>query len=225
MKIYLDTGNVEEIEKAAKSGILDGVTTNPTLIAKEGRDFKTVVKEIVKIMKKYGSKNFTVSAEVTDTSSADVIIKKARELAKIDSHIMVKIPLIPAGIEAVSVLSKEKIKTNVTLCFSANQALLAAKAGATVVSPFIGRIDDEGYNGLELISDIRTIFDNYNFKTEILSASIRSTSHVLECAKIGSDIVTIPTAIFTKLYYNPLTDIGLKKFESDWENYQKKLQN
>jgi len=225
MKIYLDTGNVQEIEEAAKLGILDGVTTNPTLIAKEGRDFKTVVKDIVKIMKKYCKNDFTVSAEVTDTSSSEKIIKRARELAKIDSHIMVKIPLIPVGIEAVSVLSKEKIKTNVTLCFSSNQALLAAKAGATVVSPFVGRVDDEGFDGIELISDIKTIFDNYNFKTEILAASIRSARDARDCSLVGCDIATIPYGVFSKMFYNPLTNIGLVKFEHDWDDYQKKLKN
>lgn len=222
MKIYLDTGNIDEIKKAAALGILNGVTTNPTLIAKEGRDFKKTIKEIINILEDY-SKDFTVSAEVTNTKSAKEIIKEARELSKISSYILVKVPITKEGIEAVSVLSKEKIKCNMTLCFSANQALLAAKAGAWCVSPFIGRIDDEGYVGLDLIKDIRTIYDNYNFQTKILSASIRSANDVSECAKIGSDIITIPYTVFEKLYYNPLTDVGLAKFEKDWEEYKNKL--
>ena len=224
MKIYLDTGNVDEIRRVAQTGILNGVTTNPSLIAREGRDFETVVKEIVEIMDENCiDKNFTVSAEVTDTSSADKMIKRARELIKIDPHIMVKIPLIPEGIKAVAVLSQEGIKTNVTLCFSSNQALLAAKAGATVVSPFVGRVDDEGFDGMELVSDIRTVFDNYGFETEILSASIRGLRDVRDCSLVGSDIVTIPTKVYDKMFYNPLTEIGLAKFDSDWKNYKKDL--
>jgi len=223
MKIYLDTGSISEIEAAAKSNLLDGVTTNPTLIAKEGRDFNTEIKTIIKILKKNCEDDFTVSAEVTDLKDSQSILAQARKLTKIDKHILVKIPLTFDGLSAVKILSKEKIRCNVTLCFSANQALLAAKAGAWCISPFIGRIDDSGHDGLELIKEIRTIYDNYNFKTKILGASIRSAGDVLECAQLGSDIVTIPNSIFKKLYLNPLTDIGLSKFESDWNEYQKNL--
>lgn len=224
MKLYLDTGNIEEISEIASLGILDGVTTNPTLIAKEGKDFITTIKEIIKILKKH-KENFTVSAEVTNTKSAEHMIKEAKELAKIDEHILIKIPLTSEGIKAVSVLSKEEIKCNMTLCFSANQALIAAKAGAWCVSPFVGRVDDEGYDGLQLISDIRLIFDNYRFDTKILAASIRGARDVMDCAKLGSDIATIPYNVFTKLYYNPLTDIGLEKFEKDWKEYEKGLKS
>lgn len=224
MKLYLDTGNVDEIKEIAKSGLLNGVTTNPTLIAKEGKDFKKVIKDIIKILTKYCD-SFTLSAEVTDLKSAESMIEQGRELAKINKHILVKIPLTQDGLEAVSVLSKEEIKCNVTLCFSANQALLAAKAGAWCVSPFLGRLDDEGQSGVELVADIKQIYQIYGFKTKVLAASIRSTSHVFECAKLGCDIATIPTKIFKQLYHNPLTDIGLEKFEKDWNDYQKKLIN
>jgi transaldolase len=220
MKIYLDSGNVEEIEKAASSGILDGVTTNPSLIAKEGGDFKKNIKKIVKIMNKCCN-GFTISVEVIDTSSVDSIVEEAREIAKIDKHVVVKIPLTKEGIKAVSILSSEEIMCNVTLCFSANQALVAAKAGAKYISPFIGRINDSGHDGMTLVEDIRDIYDNYNFRTKILAASIRSPNDVLECARIGADVVTVPYMVFEKLYYNPLTDMGLEKFKEDWNNYIK----
>ncbi|MDA3855224.1 MAG: fructose-6-phosphate aldolase [Candidatus Woesearchaeota archaeon] len=222
MKLYLDTGNVEDIEAAVKIGVVDGVTTNPTLIAKEGRDFKKTIKEIANILSSHKF-DFTVSAEVTNTNSAKEIIEEARELSKLTRHILIKVPLTKPGIEAVSTLSKEGIRCNVTLCFSANQALLAAKAGAWCVSPFVGRIDDEGYEGLNVIREIRKIFDNYNFETKILAASIRSPHDVLECAKIGADIATIPPKIFDKLFYNPLTDLGIVQFEKDWDEYKKNL--
>lgn len=225
MKIYLDSGNIEEIKAAASLGILDGVTTNPSLIAKEGKiDFRKTIKQITKILSKY-KMNFTVSAEVTNIKTAKDMIEQARELSKIDKHIVVKIPLTEEGIKACTVLSSEDIRCNVTLCFSANQALIAAKAGAYFVSPFIGRVNDEGHDGFQLIKDIKKIYDNYNFETKILSASIRSCGDVLECAKIGSDLITVPYSVFSKLYYNPLTDIGLDKFEKDWQNYQKELDN
>jgi len=223
MKLYLDTGSITDIDEIAKSGLLDGVTTNPTLISKEGRDFNQEIKDIIKILKKNCTDDFTVSAEVTDLEDSNSIIKQARVLSKIDKHILVKVPLTFEGLKAVNVLSKEKIRCNVTLCFSANQALLAAKAGAWCVSPFVGRINDSGHNGIELIEEIRKIYDNYNFETKILAASIRSAEDILECAKIGADIVTLPTSIFNKLYKNPLTDVGLEKFESDWNEYQKNL--
>lgn len=225
MKIYLDSGNLDEIKEAASLGILDGVTTNPSLIAKEGhKDFIKAIKQIIKILSKYKT-NFTVSAEVTNTKSAKDIIDEAKELAKLDKHIVVKIPLTKEGLQATSVLSAEDIKCNMTLCFSANQALLAAKAGAYFVSPFIGRVNDEGHDGLQLIDDMRLIFDNYKFETQILAASIRSPSDVLECARIGADIVTVPYNVFSKLYYNPLTDIGIEMFEKDWNEYKKELEN
>ena len=201
MEIYLDTGNIEEIKEAASTGLLNGVTTNPSLIAREGRDFKTVIKEIISIMKK-NSKSFTVSAEVTDLTNSQTMIKQGRELSKIDNHILVKVPLTFEGLKAVKKLSDEKIKCNVTLCFSASQALLAAKAGAWCVSPFIGRIDDEGYDGIEVLREIKQVFENYNIKTKILGASIRSPKHINSAMKIGCDIVTIPAAIFKKMYYN-----------------------
>ena len=219
MKIYLDTGNVEEIKEAASTGLIDGVTTNPSLIAKEGRDFKTELKEIVSILKKTG-KDFTVSAEVTDTASAQSMVKQGRELSKLDKHVLVKVPLTKEGLKAVNTLSSEGIRCNVTLCFSANQALLAAKAGAWCVSPFEGRIDDSGHDGSQLIYQIRTLYDNYNFKTQILAASIRSANHVLECGQIGADIVTIPNKVFNQLFTHPLTDVGIKKFETDWKLYE-----
>ncbi len=222
MKLYLDTGNIDEIRQAAKSGLVDGVTTNPTLIAKEGKDFKLTLKEITKILNKH-SYGYTLSAEVTNTKDAQEIIKEARELSKINPHILVKIPLTKEGIEAVSTLSREEIRCNVTLCFSANQAILAAKAGAWCVSPFIGRIDDEGYNGMDVIRDIRQIFDNYKFETKILAASIRNAHDITQCAKAGVDIVTIPYKLYNLMYYNPLTDIGLEKFEKDWLEYQRGL--
>lgn len=222
MEIYLDTGNIEEIKEAASTGLLNGVTTNPSLIAKEGRDFKTVIREIIVILKK-NSKDFTVSAEVTNLKDYKTMVNEGRILSKIDKHILVKVPLTFEGLKAVNILSKEKIRCNVTLCFSASQALLAAKSGAYCVSPFVGRVDDEGWNGIELLKDIRLIFDNYNIKTKILGASIRTSKHVYEAMKLGCDIVTIPSSVFKKMYYNPLTDIGLEKFEKDWNAYQKRL--
>ena len=220
MKIYLDTGNIEEIKEAVKTGLIDGVTTNPSLIAKEGKDFESSLKEIITILKEY-KYDFTVSAEVTDTKNADSMIKQGRELSKIDSHILVKVPLTVEGLKAVGKLSEEGVNCNVTLCFSLNQALLAAKAGAWCVSPFIGRLEDEGHDGEELLRDMRKVYDNYGFKTKILGASIRSCEHVFEASKIGVDIVTIPYSIFKKLFYNPLTDIGLEKFAQDWDTYKK----
>ena len=220
MKIYLDTGNIEEIKKAAESGILEGVTTNPSLIAREGKDFKKLIKEITQILKIYRN-DFTVSAEVL-SETCDEMIEEARELAKIDKHVLVKIPLTFEGLKAVNILSGEEIRCNVTLCFSVNQALLAAKAGAYCVSPFIGRLDDQGTSGISVVEDIRQVYDNYNFETKILAASIRSTEHVFECAKARVDIITMPYDVFEKLYHNPLTDIGLDKFKKDWDKYVKK---
>ncbi len=223
MKLYLDTGMLEEIQVIAQNKLLDGVTTNPSLIAKTGKDFLTTLKEIISTLKKYSPKDFTVSAEVIDTSSVDSILKEGRSYAKLSKHILVKIPLTRIGLEGVAKLSSEGIRCNVTLCFSANQALLAAKAGAWCVSPFLGRVDDEGYDGIELIREIKKMYDHYNFETKILAASVRSPHHVHECAQLGCDIATIPKSVFDKLYYNPLTDMGLEKFQSDWKSYKNSL--
>lgn len=219
MKIFLDTGSVEEIKKAHQTGILDGVTTNPTLIAKEGRDFNLVLKEIIEIFK--DNKEASISAEVTSTE-ADSMIKEAEELARIDKRITIKVPIIPEGIKVIKTLSSEGIKTNATLCFSPTQALLVAKAGATYVSPFLGRLDDIGEDSLKLIREIRTIYDNYELKTLILAASIRNLQHVIDCALIGADVITMPYKVFEEMFKHPLTDKGLAKFLEDWKEFRKK---
>ncbi len=210
MKLFLDTANVDEIRDAASLGVLDGVTTNPSLVAKEGREFEAVLHEICEIVKG------PVSAEVTATEY-DQILVEARRLAKIHENIVVKCPLIKSGIRATRTLTEEGIRVNVTLCFSPNQALIAAKAGATYISPFIGRLDDVSQVGMELIQQIRQIYDNYGFETEILAASIRHPVHVVEAAMAGADIATMPFKVFDSLLNHPLTDIGLKKFLADWE--------
>ncbi len=215
MKIFIDTANINEIREANALGIVDGVTTNPSLIAKEGKDFIEVVKEICSIV------DGPVSAEVVSLK-ADDMVKEARPLAKIHKNIVIKIPLTAEGLKATKILSGEGIKTNVTLCFSATQALLAAKAGATYVSPFIGRLDDIGQVGMDLIRDIKIIYSNYNFKTEIIVASVRNPVHVLLAAKLGADIATIPFGVINMLVKHPLTDIGLEKFLKDWQNVPKK---
>lgn len=215
MKLFIDTANINEIREANALGIIDGVTTNPSLVAKEGRDFITVVKEICSIV------DGPISAEVISLKS-DEMVKEARSLSKIHKNIVVKIPLTAEGLKATKVLSKEGIKTNLTLCFSATQALLAAKAGATYVSPFIGRLDDISTVGMELIRDIKTIFNNYGFKTEIIVASVRNPVHVLDAAKIGADIATVPYAILMALVKHPLTDIGIERFLKDWQNRSNK---
>ncbi len=220
MKLYLDTGNVEDIKKAVATGVVDGVTTNPSLIAKEGRDFATVIKEIAAIFNEAGVQEFTVSAEVT-ALTADGMVREAEPLARLDPHVIVKVPLIPEGVKAISILSKKGIRTNATLCFSANQALLAAKAGATFVSPFIGRLDDVGEDGMALIESIRDVYDNYGFATEILAASIRSPLHVTQSAEAGADIATLPPKIFWQLFDHPLTAAGLEKFLTDWDSFKK----
>jgi transaldolase len=215
VKLFIDTANISEIREMNDLGIVDGVTTNPTLIAKEGRDFITVVKEICSIV------DGPISAEVVSLK-ADEMVKEARPLAKIHKNIVIKIPLTAEGLKATKVLSKEGIKTNVTLCFSPTQALLAAKAGATYVSPFIGRLDDISIVGMDLIRDIKTIFANYGFKTQIIVASVRNPVHVLDAAKIGADIATVPYAILKALVKHPLTDIGIQRFLKDWESVPKK---
>ncbi len=214
MKFFLDTANVKEIKKYAELGLVDGVTTNPTLVSKEGRDFYEVIKEICEIV------DGPVSAEVISTD-AEGMVKEARELAKISDNIVIKIPMTKDGMKAVKILSNEGIKTNVTLVFSPLQALLAAKAGATYVSPFVGRLDDIGHVGMKLVEDVVKIYKNYDIKTEVIVASVRHPWHVLEAAKIGADIATIPPSVMDKLFNHPLTDIGLERFLKDWDNYLK----
>lgn len=209
MKIFIDTANVDEIRKAAVLGVLDGVTTNPSLIAREGRDLKEVIEEICSIV------DGPISAEVISLE-ADKMIEEARELVKLHKNIVVKIPMCLEGLKAVSILHKEGIKTNVTLIFSAQQALLAAKAGASYVSPFLGRLDDIGNGGMQVIRDIAQIFNHYGFKTEIISASVRHPIHVLECAKAGSNIATIPYKVIIQMISHPLTDAGIKQFLADY---------
>jgi len=208
MKFFLDTANPEDIRKAAPWGIIDGVTTNPSLIAKEGIAIEDQIRKIC------GLVDGDISAEVVSTDSKEMIAE-GRRLAKIHSNIVVKIPLIPEGIVAVSALTKEGIRTNVTLCFSAAQALLAAKAGAYIVSPFIGRIDDIGWPGMDLIKDIVTIYNNYGYKTQVLAASIRGPLHVVEAAKAGAHIATMPLKVLEQMFQHPLTEKGLEQFLKD----------
>lgn len=214
MKIFIDTANIEEIKRVAQWGILDGVTTNPSLIAKEGRDLKEVIEEICSIV------DGPISAEIMSLESGKMI-EEARELAKLHKNIVIKVPMCEEGLKTVSVLSKEGIRTNVTLVFSAQQALLAAKAGANFVSPFLGRLDDIGTEGIKLINDIADIFNIYGIETEIISASIRHPIHVLECAKAGSDIATIPYKVLLQMLKHPLTDSGIEKFIDDYNKSQK----
>jgi transaldolase len=215
MKIFIDTANIDEIREANSLGIIDGVTTNPSLIAKEGRNFIAVIKEICSIV------DGPISAEAV-SSKADDIVKEAIDLSKIHKNIVVKIPIMPEGLKATKVLSKSGVNTNLTLCFSPAQALLAAKAGAAYVSPFIGRLDDIGQVGMDLVRDIKTIFTNYNFKTQVIVASIRNPIHVLEAARIGADIATIPYNVLMGLVKHPLTDIGIERFLKDWQNVPKR---
>ena len=215
MKFYLDTASVKEIQEAASLGLLDGVTTNPYLVAKEGRVFREVLVEICNIV------DGPISAEVVSIE-ADAMVKEGRELAKIHKNIVVKVPLIAEGLKATKRLAAEGINVNVTLCFSPTQALLAAKAGAWCVSPFIGRLDDISSNGMELIRQILTIYKNYDFKTYVLVASVRHPQHVVEAALAGGHICTMPFAIFQQMVKHPLTDLGLKKFLADWDAQNKK---
>jgi transaldolase len=216
MKFFIDTADVDEIREVARLGVIDGVTTNPSLVAKTGRPFADVIAEICEIV------DGPISAEVVATDT-EGILKEARHLAGLHPNIVVKVPLIPDGIAAVSQLSAEGIKTNVTLCFSAVQALLAAKVGATYISPFLGRLDDIGHSGLDLIDEIREVYDNYDFETEILAASLRHPLHVLEVARAGADVATIPAKVLHQLFKHPLTDSGLATFLADWEKSQGKL--
>lgn len=210
MKFFIDTADVAEIKEAHALGILDGVTTNPSLIRKSGRPFKDVATEICKLVPG------PVSLEVT-AIDAPGMLKEAEVLAKYGDNVVIKLPLIPEGLKACKVLTEQGIKTNVTLCFSPVQALLAAKAGATYISPFVGRLDDIGQNGFEIIPQIRQIYDNYGFETEILVASIRHPIHVLDAAMAGADVSTIPFSVFKQLVHHPLTDKGLAKFLEDWK--------
>ncbi|HEY6436389.1 MAG TPA: fructose-6-phosphate aldolase [Ignavibacteriaceae bacterium] len=210
MKFFIDTANINEIKEAAALGILDGVTTNPSLVSKEGKDFRKLLDEILKIV------DGPVSAEVISTDY-ESILKEGRDLAKIHKNIVVKIPLIKEGLKAVKTLTGEGIKVNVTLCFSPTQALLAAKAGAAYISPFVGRLDDISTSGMDLISQIVQIYRNYNYKTEVLVASVRHPLHVVEAALIGADVCTMPFDVINKMFNHPLTDIGLEKFLGDWK--------
>lgn len=208
MKIFLDTANLEDIKKHAASGLIDGVTTNPSLIAKEGLDIKDVIKQIVKLV------DGPISAEVYSTD-LEGMLKEGREYAKWHKNICVKLPCTQAGLTACKILSSEKIKVNMTLVFSVNQAMLCAKAGAFLVSPFVGRLDDIGASGMDLIADIVQVYDNYQYTTQILVASVRHAEHVKMAALYGADVATIPTSVFEKLHAHPLTDIGLDKFLKD----------
>ena len=211
MKFFIDTANLEQIKEAASLGVVDGVTTNPSLVAKEGNvDFHTRIKEICELI------SGPVSAEVIALETEEMI-EEARELAALADNVVVKIPMTVEGLKAVKVLSNEGIKTNVTLVFSANQALLAAKAGATYISPFVGRLDDRAHEGMDLIRDINTILENYDLDSEIITASIRSPRHVKEAALVGADIATIPFGVIEKMSQHPLTDIGIERFLNDWE--------
>ncbi|MBE7491779.1 MAG: fructose-6-phosphate aldolase [Planctomycetes bacterium] len=211
MKFFIDTADVAEIKEAHALGILDGVTTNPSLIKKSGRPFAEVAREICKLV------SGPVSLEVTSVDSTGML-KEAEQLAKFGDNVVIKLPLIPEGLKACKVLSSQGIKTNVTLCFQPVQALLAAKAGATYISPFVGRLDDLGQDGMEIIPQIRQIYDNYGFETQILVASIRNPIHVLDAALAGADVATIPFSVFKQLVHHPLTDKGLAQFLKDWES-------
>lgn len=215
MKIFLDTANVAHIREANSWGVVDGVTTNPSLIAKEGRKFEEVVKEICSIV------DGPISAEVI-SMDAPGMVKEARELAKMHENVVIKIPMCAEGLKATKELAKRGIKTNVTLVFSANQALLAAKAGATYVSPFIGRLDDAGHVGMDVVRDIVQIYMNYAFQTEVIVASVRNPVHVIDAAKAGAHIATVPFDVLEKMVKHPMTDIGIERFLKDWEKVPKK---
>lgn len=210
MKIFLDTANIDEIRQAASLGVLDGVTTNPSLVSKESGEFRDLLREICSIV------DGPVSAEVV-AADTDGMLREGRDLARIHKNIVVKIPIIPAGLRAIHQLKKEGIRTNCTLIFTPNQALLAAKAGAAMVSPFIGRLDDVSATGMDVIRDISAIFSNYDFETEILTASVRHPVHVIEAALAGSDIATVPYKVLEQMCKHPLTDLGLERFLADWE--------
>ncbi|MCZ7400286.1 MAG: fructose-6-phosphate aldolase [Candidatus Methanoperedens sp.] len=214
MKIFIDSANLDEIKKANEWGIIDGVTTNPSLVAKENKDFKEIVQEIISIV------DGPISVEVISTDAGGMV-KEAVEMFEWSQNIVVKIPMIPEGLKAVKILKTRNIKTNVTLIFSVNQALLAAKAGATYVSPFIGRLDDIGHDGMQIVRDMVDIFNRYNFKTEIIVASVRHPLHVIDAAKAGAHVATVPFNVIEKMFDHPLTDVGLKKFLNDWKKVPK----
>jgi transaldolase len=215
MRIFIDTANLKEIKEAADMGLLDGVTTNPSLVAKEGhKDFKTMLKQICEIV------DGDISAEVVSTTCNE-IVKEAEELVKIHKNIVIKVPLIKEGLKAVKILSSQNIKTNVTLCFSVSQAVLAAKAGAYLVSPFVGRLDDISQNGMDLIAQIVTVYQNYDYDTQVLVASIRHPLHFVDACMIGADVCTMPFKVIDQLVKHPLTDIGLENFLKDWKKLEK----
>ena len=218
MLFFLDTANIKEIREAKALGILDGITTNPSLIAKEGRSFHEVIREICEVV------DGPVSAEVTSTT-AEGMLDEGRHLAQLHRHVVVKIPMIPEGLKVVKQLTGEGIRVNVTLIFSPAQALMAAKAGATYVSPFIGRLDDIGQVGMDLVAQILEIFGQYDFATKVLVASIRNPVHVVEAARLGADIASMPYAVFMQLFQHPLTEIGLRRFLADWEKLPKSFKD
>ncbi len=213
MKLFIDTGNLKEVEALVPLGIIDGITTNPSLLAKEGGDYRSILKKICQLVKG------PTSAEVVATD-AEGMIRQGRDLAGIDEHIVVKVPFTREGVKACKTLSAEGLRVNVTLVFSATQALLAAKVGATYVSPFVGRLDDIATSGMNLIHEIVEIFENYQFPTEILVASVRHNIHIIEAARMGADICTCPAAVIEGMFKHPLTDIGLERFLKDWEKAQ-----
>jgi transaldolase len=213
MKLFVDSGSVKDIEALASIGILDGVTTNPTLLAKEGGDYRQILKRICDIVKG------PVSGEVVATDYAGMI-REGRDIAGIDEHMIVKVPLTREGVKACKTLSSEGIRVNVTLIFSAVQAWLAAKAGASYVSPFVGRLDDIGNTGMQVVREIVDMFDNADYSTEVLVASVRTPIHVIEAARMGADVVTVPPAVVDQLFKHPLTDVGLERFLKDWEKAQ-----
>ncbi len=215
MKLFIDTANIGEIREVAKLGILDGVTTNPSLVAREGRDFHEVLREIVSLV------DGSISAEVT-ALDRDGMVREGRTLAKIHPNVTVKIPMTREGLQACKALRAEGVPVNVTLVFSAMQAMLAAKVDATYVSPFVGRLDDVSHEGMDLIAQIRTIYDNYGYSTRILAASIRHPIHVLQAALAGADVATVPYKVLLQLYDHPLTDAGIQRFLADWEKLKKK---
>jgi transaldolase len=214
MKFFIDTADIEEIREAKQFGLVDGVTTNPSLVAKTGKDFDTVINEICREV------NGPISLEVLSVNSKGMIAE-GRKLSKIDENIVVKIPMIPEGLKALKTLSEEGIKTNCTLIFSPLQALLAAKAGATYVSPFVGRLDDISHIGMDIVEQVVTIYDNYAYETEVLVASVRNPLHVLDAALMGADVVTVPFGVLKQFIHHPLTDVGLERFLDDWKKVPK----
>lgn len=215
MKIFIDTANINEIKEALSWGVIDGVTTNPTLISRENKSFEALIKEICLTL------DGPISVEVISLDAGEMV-KEARTLSKISKNIVIKIPITKEGLKATKILSKENIETNLTLCFSASQALLAAKAGASYISPFIGRLDDISHVGMDLICKIKTIYDNFQFQTQIIVASIRNPLHVVDAALNGADIATIPFNVIESLVKHPLTDIGIERFLKDWKKVTKK---